>query len=118
MLCRFGDFLDPLAEYAGSDVAIVQEAVASTYCDLLDFCRHAQNVFCTPDGHKRRWISWRTFWRIQWIPFESEFGQTESNLQHHLEVVQHSATTVVLTESMRLTQEQSKSREREKGEEN
>jgi ankyrin repeat domain-containing protein 50 len=97
MLCRLGDFLEPLAEYAKASAReeLVLEALANVYRNLLQFCKQAHEVF-TEKGLRRNWVSWRNTWRILWIPFEEEFGKIESDMQHHLDVLRHSAQALVL----------------------
>ena len=97
MLCRFGNFLAPLTEYAKASERqdLVLETLANVYGDLLRFCKQAHDVFID-QGAPRKWISWRTFWRLIWIPFEEEFGRIEVDLQHHLNVLGHSAQALGL----------------------
>ena len=82
MLCRFGDFLAPLAKYAevSTEEYLIRESLANVYGDLLQFCRRARGVFTDQAGLRRKWTSWRVFWRLQWIPFEEEFGKIESDM--------------------------------------
>jgi hypothetical protein len=93
MLSRFSDFLTPLTQYAeaSTKAELIQESLANVYMDLLQFCDRARHVFIDQKGLKRSWTSWRLFWRLQWVPFEEEFGKIESDMQHHLDVLRHSA---------------------------
>jgi ankyrin repeat domain-containing protein 50 len=92
MLDRFSDFLGPLAKYATSseNSQLVLESLVNVYVDLLTFCRRARAVFVDESGTKRQLTSWRVFWRLQWIPFEEEFGKIAADMQHHLHVLDHS----------------------------
>ncbi len=101
MLCRFGDFLGPLTEYAKASAQeeVVLETRANVYGDLPQFYKHAHETF-SEHAVQRKWISWRVFWRLQWIPFEDEFGRIEADLQHHLHVLGHSAQAVRLNVSL------------------
>src|SRR5271170_6681178 len=85
MLSRFSDFLAPLTKYAeaSTKAELIQESLANVYGDLLQFCYQARHVFIDQNGLERRWTSWRLFWRLQWVPFEEEFGKIESDMQHH-----------------------------------
>jgi ankyrin repeat domain-containing protein 50 len=98
MICQFENYLLPLADYArvSHDIPSLQEAVATVYGDLLDFCGKAHRVFIDTNGHKRKWTSLRIFLRQQWEPFELEFGSMKANLEHHLGVLQHSAQASLL----------------------
>jgi hypothetical protein len=98
MICQFENYLSPLADYARAshDIELLQEAVATVYGDLLEFCGKAHRVFVDASGCKRKWTSLRVFLRQQWEPFESEFGSMKANLEHHLGVLQHSAQASLL----------------------
>jgi ankyrin repeat domain-containing protein 50 len=98
MICQFESYLSPLADYARAshDIESLQEAVATVYGDLLDFCGRARRVFVDASGCKRKWASLRVFLRQQWEPFELEFGSMKANLEHHLGVLQHSAQASLL----------------------
>jgi hypothetical protein len=52
MICQFEDYLPALATlaWACQDSALVVEAVAGAYVDILDFCEKAQAVFIGSDG--------------------------------------------------------------------
>jgi hypothetical protein len=101
MLCQFEDYLHPLAKLARAceDSSLVQEALADTYADILDFCHKARTVFVGSDGRKRIWTSWRLFLRQQWEPFESSFGIIRNNMQHHLDVLRLAGQAQHLSES-------------------
>lgn len=98
MICRLGDFLKPLAEYtkAPPEQEVLQESLTAVYGDLLKFCLSANRVFTDQKGQTRKWTSFRIFWRVNWVPFEAEFGTIESNFKHHLDALLHSATGVLL----------------------
>jgi ankyrin repeat domain-containing protein 50 len=98
MICHFENYLAPLAEYSRSspDMDSLQEAVAAVYGDLLEFCGKARRVFVDDRGRKRQWASLRVFLRVQWEPFESEFGSVKASLERHLGVLQHSAQASLL----------------------
>ena len=98
MICQFENYLLPLADYARAshDISSLQEVVAAVYGDLLGFCAKVHRVFIDTSGHKRKWTSLRIFLRQQWEPFELEFGSMKANLDHHLDVLQHSAQASLL----------------------
>ncbi|KAI9860062.1 MAG: hypothetical protein M1813_006410, partial [Trichoglossum hirsutum] len=104
MMLRLSDHLEHLAEYAKA----AREAVAKVYGDLLDFCRQARHAFVDEQGKERKWASIRIFIRVQWEPFEASFGALESNIQHHLDVLLHSAHAVQLNAIRALQEESSK----------
>jgi ankyrin repeat domain-containing protein 50 len=45
------------------------------------------------------WASIRVFIRVQWEPFEARFGMIDSSLQHHLEVLLHSAQALQIRDA-------------------
>src|SRR2546423_4427862 len=100
MLCRFIDYLGPLAEYAQAsmDSGLIQRTLATAYGDLLKFCRDARHVFIDEGGIQRRWTSVITFLRVQWEPYESTFGDTESKFRHHVHVLDQSAQALQLNQ--------------------
>lgn len=113
MLCRFGNLLGPLTEFAKASTRedLVLEALSNVYGDLLQFCKHAHEVFAE-QGLRRKWISWRAFWQRLWLPFEEEFGKIELNMQHHLKVLELSAQALTLNatfDASRLDREKDRS---------
>src|ERR1700733_5762371 len=117
MLSRFSDFLAPLTKYAEASTKeeLIQQSLANVYTDLLQFCCRARHVFIDQKGLKRSWTSWRLFWRLQWVPFEEEFGKIESDMQHHLDVLQHSAQASGLNATLDASGSERARRERERG---
>jgi ankyrin repeat domain-containing protein 50 len=115
MLCRFGDFLQPLTEYAKAAQRedLVLKTLAAVYGDLLQFCKKAYGTF-TKQGVPRIWKSWRVFWRIQWKPFEEEFGRIETDMKHHLDVLLHSGRAIALNASLDASSAETERRRRER----
>jgi hypothetical protein len=109
MLNCFNDYLNPLAEYskASNTSQLILRTLASVYGDLLEFCSAARRVFVDNSGARRRWISVRTFLRVQWEPFEGQFGEIQTRFRHHLNVLQHSAEAIQLNTILRLENKQS-----------
>ncbi|OCL11619.1 hypothetical protein AOQ84DRAFT_276039, partial [Glonium stellatum] len=101
MLCRFTDYLEPLAEYAktSKDSELIRQTLASAYGDLLKFCRDARRVFIDSNGIKRRWTSMLTFLRVQWEPFDCKFGDIELKFRHHVAVLGQSAQALQLNKT-------------------
>jgi hypothetical protein len=93
MICHFEKYLTLLADFArgAHDINLLQEAVATVYGDLLEFCGKARRVFVDASARKRKWASLRVFLRQQWEPFELEFGSIKENLHDHIELLQLSA---------------------------
>jgi len=80
--------------------------VATAYGDLLKFCTAARHVFVDNSGAKRQWTSMRTFLRVQWEPFECQFGEIETKFRHHLNVLQHSAEASQINTLLRIEKKQ------------
>jgi hypothetical protein len=97
MICRFGDYLAPLAEYAKipRDQETLVNSLSAVYGDFLVFCQKAHTVFVDEWGCARKMTAFRVFWRVQWMPFEAEFGSIEDDLRHHLQVLQHSSSAAL-----------------------
>ncbi|KAH0563452.1 hypothetical protein GP486_001989, partial [Trichoglossum hirsutum] len=100
MMLRLSDHLEHLAEYAKAarEVKLVQTAA------------QARHAFVDGQGKERRWASIRIFIRVQWEPFEASFGALELNIQHHLDVLLHSAHAVQLNAIRALQEESTKER--------
>jgi ankyrin repeat domain-containing protein 50 len=75
------------------------KSLAAVYGDLLQFCTKARSIY-TENGVKRRLTSFRMFWRIQWTPFEEDFGRIEEDWKHHLNVLSHSGQALALNASL------------------
>lgn len=117
MADRMIDYLEPFTEYAKSTKHFpsVENALVAVYIDLLTFLRSARQVFVGKGGAARTWTSWRVFWRIQWIPFQEEFGAIETSMQHHRQVLYHAAQAVNLDKSHELSEAEAKRCQREQG---
>lgn len=117
MLCHFGDYLGPLNTYAehtrNSD--LVQASLEDVYVDLLEFCRKARRVFEREDGSLRKNVTWRTFWRNHWAPFEEDFRQIEGSFSHHLEKLMHSTQAEILRGSAEVDRAEKDRKQREQG---
>jgi len=101
MMNRMVEFLDPLTSYAqpAKTSPVVEDCLVAVYIDLLTFFRSARRVFVDNQGHTRKWTSWRVFWRIQWVPFQDEFGTVEERMRHHRDLLKHAAQADILGKS-------------------
>lgn len=100
MICHLTDYLEPLKKYAESKDPVIIEEIAAAYGDILEFCRQVRGVFMNGEEVKR-WTSVRTFIHMQWEPFETRFGDINSNFQHHVKIIQLSASASQLVETHR-----------------
>lgn len=96
MLSRLSDFVEPLTVYSSipEHHTSLHNAVIGVYGDILLFCQKAHAVFIDDRGCRRKMPAFRVMWRTQWLPFESEFGVIENDMQHHLRALQHSAAAL------------------------
>lgn len=118
MLCRLGDFLEPLKEYGEASISqLIAETLASVYGDLLQFCQKASRLFtdAARGGVQKKGVSWRVFWRNQWLPFEEEFGDIETNWNHHLDVLSHASQALGLNTSLEVLNRDRQRTTRERG---
>jgi hypothetical protein len=113
MLCKFEDYLGPLAVYArAADSDLLEKAVIDAYVNLLDFGYKARRVFVGKNGELRRWTSLRTFMLQHWETFEHEFASINEDMQHHLNIILHSVQALHFDEFKR--NEQARQREEER----
>lgn len=93
MLCRFGDWLRPLEEHCKKSAvdSLIIEIVATIYGDLLNFCQKGYQIFTDVSGKQKRHATMLVGFGAQWDGFEQSFGKIESDLNHHLGVLLHSA---------------------------
>lgn len=116
MLCRFGDFLDPLTKYAdiSRSATLVLEPLTRVYGTLLNFYQGARGIFVDSDGKQRKSPSWCVFSRFQW-DFKENFRAIKLVFQHHLDVLQHETGASILSRDLALAKNEEESRDREIG---
>jgi hypothetical protein len=91
MVCTFGDYLGPLAEYAKSaHTELMGGPLCKAYASVIDFSWKARRAFVDVSGNLRTWTSFRAFLHQHWEPFESEFVSIREDLKRYLEVTMHS----------------------------
>lgn len=93
MLCRFSDWLRPLEEYCKKSAvdSLIVDTVATIYGDLLKFCQEGYRIFTDEHGKLKQYATISLGFRAQWKGFEQTFAKIESDLDHHLQVLLHSA---------------------------
>lgn len=97
MICRLGDHLKPLPEYAkAADTELIKEPVVKIYTNVLEFGWKARRVFIDVSGIYRKWLSLRAFMYQPWETFEAEFVSTEDEMRHNCEVLSHSVPARLL----------------------
>lgn len=116
MLCRFGDFMGPLAEYAkaAGSAAPIHEPLTRVYGDLLLFCVRAREIFIDSEGKERKWPSLTVFRKFQW-EFDDKFRSIETDLHQHLDALQHAAAASTLGAVFSLSRNEKVRRDKELG---
>jgi hypothetical protein len=107
MFDRLSDIIAPLERYAERlELSIVRDALVNVYGDILDFYRASTAVFIDGTGHSKVHATFDMFLQSQWKPFEAEFGEIDSRLDHHRRVLQETAQSELLaTEGKKKQQE-------------
>ncbi|WYZ34302.1 hypothetical protein EsH8_I_000578 [Colletotrichum jinshuiense] len=98
MIQRLSDHLDHLEEFSKQkNNELIIKSTANVYGGLLQFYRHAYAVFKGPEGRNRKHLHLKTGIQAQWKPFEEVFGNINSDIQHHLSVLEHSASAATFS---------------------
>jgi len=97
MLDRLSDIMAPLERYAERlELSIVRDALVNVYGDVLDFYRASIALFLDRDGRSKAHVTFDTFLHSQWKPFEIEFGEIDSRMDHHRRVLREAAQAELL----------------------
>jgi len=112
-MCRLSDLLEPLSNFAKAALrnGVLRDSLAAIHGDLLKFNEKAYSVIVDARGQPKLMVSFRTFRRMQWIPFEDEFGKIEKNVAHHVEALRVAASGDILSNTIDV-QENQKQQER------
>ncbi|OJD19086.1 hypothetical protein AJ78_00959 [Emergomyces pasteurianus Ep9510] len=94
MISRLTDYLQALEIRGRSEDVRIINATAATYGELLKFCQKANSVFLSDAGGRKSTIN--IFFNQLWQPFQAVFGEIDSNIQHHLKVVEITANAIQL----------------------
>ncbi|KAH0288001.1 hypothetical protein KCU62_g5460, partial [Aureobasidium sp. EXF-3399] len=97
MFDRLSDVITPLERYAERlDLSIVRAALVNVYGDVLDFYRASSALFMDKDGRSKAHVTFDMFLHSQWKPFETEFGEINSRMDHHRRVLLEAAQAELL----------------------
>ena len=100
MLDQLSKYLAPLARYAEKcDLPNICNALADVYADVLRFYSAARRLFVDDTGNAKKHASFTLFLRSQWSPFNVEFGEIETSLQGHNDILLHSGVSEILVNS-------------------
>jgi hypothetical protein len=92
MFGRISDIIAPLERYAERyELSIVRDALVNVYGDVLDFYRASTALFLDGDGRSKAHATFDMFLHSQWKPFEAEFGEIDSRMDHHRRVLLEAA---------------------------
>lgn len=92
MIKELSDHLGHLEEFSRhKDNHLIMESAKQVYGGLLEFYHHAYRVFRDKKGQARSHLHFRSGIQAQWKPFEEIFGRINSEIQHHLRVLELSA---------------------------
>lgn len=88
MFDRLSDIIAPLERYAERlELSIVRDAPVNVYGDVLDFYRASTALFIDRASRSKVHASFDMLLHSQWTPFETEFGEIDSRMDHHRRVL-------------------------------
>jgi hypothetical protein len=97
MFDRISDIIAPLERYAERwELSIVRDALTNVYGDVLDFYKAATALFLDRSGRSKSHATFDMFLHSQWKPFEIEFGEIDSRMDHHRRVLLEAAQAELL----------------------
>ena len=75
----------------------MRDALVNVYGDVLDFYRASTALFLDRDGQSKAHATFDMFLHAQWKPFETEFGEIDSRMDHHRRVLLEAAQAELLS---------------------
>jgi hypothetical protein len=110
MFDRISDIIAPLERYAERyELSIVRDALTNVYGDVLDFYKASTALFLDRSGRSNSHATFDMFLHSQWRPFETEFGEIDSRMDHHRRVLLEAAQAeLLLAEGKNKQQEERK----------
>jgi len=97
MFDRLSDIMAPLERYTKRlELSIVRDALVNVYGDVLDFYTASTALFLDRDGRSKSHATLDMFLHSQWKPFEIEFGEIDSRMDHHRRVLLEAAQAELL----------------------
>jgi hypothetical protein len=102
MFDRISDVIAPLERYAQRwELLIVRDALTNVYGDVLDFYKASTALFQDKGGRSKSHATFDMFLHSQWKPFETEFGEIDSRMDHHRHVLMEAAQAEILSAEAR-----------------
>ncbi|PGH01369.1 hypothetical protein GX51_05301 [Blastomyces parvus] len=94
MISRLAAYLKALETYGRIGDERITVAAAATYGEILRFCQRVNSIFASDADSRKSTIS--IFVKQFWEPFETTFGEIDSNIKHHLDVIKLTANALQL----------------------
>jgi hypothetical protein len=102
MFDRISDIIATLERYAERcELSIVRDALTNVYGDVLDFYKASTALYLDRGGRSKSHATFDMFLRSQWKPFEVEFGEIDSRMDHHRRILMEAAQAEILSAEAR-----------------
>lgn len=93
---------------------LLHKTLVAIYGDILAFCRHARRVFVNDQGKERTQGGILVFLKVQWAPFEEQFGRIKSDLEYHTRNLDKITSAITLTSTVDIQEEMNRKRSLER----
>ncbi|QKX60625.1 uncharacterized protein TRUGW13939_07771 [Talaromyces rugulosus] len=112
MLERLSDHLQVLDLFTRnkSEEPLLHSTLVAIYVNILAFCRYARRAF-VDQGDIKRSNSFAMLAKVQWAPFEEQFGRIQSNLKHHTENLDRISAAITLNSTLEIREDVKKAPE-------
>ncbi|CRG86823.1 Voltage-dependent N-type calcium channel subunit alpha-1B [Talaromyces islandicus] len=109
MLERLSDQLHILDLFTrnNSNEPLLHSTLVAIYGSILAFCRYARRAF-VGQGNMKRSNSFAMLAKVQWAPFEEQFGRIQSNLKHHTENLDRISAAMTLNSTLAVQEDMKK----------
>lgn len=93
---------------------LLHKTLVAVYGDILAFCRHARRVFVNDQGKEKSQGALLVFLKVQWAPFEEQFGRIKSDLEYHIQNLDKITSAITLTSTLDIQEEMNRRRSLER----
>ncbi|KAL1969964.1 hypothetical protein VTN77DRAFT_7474 [Rasamsonia byssochlamydoides] len=116
MLERLSDDLEVFDLYSRRSGCepLLHKTLVAVYGDILAFCRHARRVFVDDLGKEKKQGALLVFLKVQWAPFEEQFGRITSDLEYHTRNLDKITAAITLTSTVDIKEEMNRRRSLER----
>ncbi|EED20611.1 conserved hypothetical protein [Talaromyces stipitatus ATCC 10500] len=80
------------------------QTLVALYTNILTFCRHARRVFLIK-GQERGARGFTVLAKVQWAPFEEQFGEIQSNLSRYTAKLDMVATAITMNTTLAISED-------------